>query len=1031
MVFLTFILVVQTSFTPLYALANDNNSEEDNSLKVNAFITIDHEDISEIPLYREVLEDKDEKDDILFFLENNDEVEVVEKSETHSLVKFDSSTSNLDLNKLIDSPDVDRDVIDMVRKEELDINDSSDKLEKDEIYDNESNAESQEDRNSDNDLDANFLEGYVENKYIELIDDSSDKKKNEDNETNQDDDINEDDTLVDTDIDSEDTQTEEIDDLNSNDSSKEKTSTSTLSLKQEIFYGVALKSETNVYSKQSTDSNILKSYSKGSILKYRSLNSNWYEATVFINGKPSTGYINKSHVESKVDKQETLQGIGTKSPTHIYSKAATNSSKLKSYEQGSILKYKTFSKDWYEARVKVNGAYKTGYIHKSHVENKLNKQETVRGIGTKSPTNIYSKASTSSKKIKSYEQGSILKYKTFSKDWYEARVKVNGAYKTGYIHKSHVENKLSKQETTRGIGTKSPTNVYSKASTNSKKLKSYEQGSILKYKTFSKDWYEATVFIKGNKKTGYIHKSHVENKVAKQESEFGVGLQNKINIYTKSSTDSKVLKSYNKGSILKYKTFSSNWYEARVKVNGTYKTGYIHKNHVGTPSNQIDLRGIGLKKPTNIYQKPFSSSQVIKTYEQGSILKYKEYGNGWYQASVKINGSYQTGYIQYKDIEDAESAKAQKTVNGSFAAKDPTTIYQTASRNSEVIKTYSKGSPIKFKTFSKNWYEARVKVNGSYKTGYIHVDDVGKKTLQYKSTNYNMTINQVVNAQMNNPTKPKTSHTNMYVKKSALKKEKGQWKVNGKNQKVYNSPNGKNKQIGTIDERYVHDTITVYEQSSTSDYYKFHTWIIPLEDEVKKSMNPANFNKGTNAYYQFAVLSEPVYTNDKEVNNKILNNKGILSGKAKAFQEAAKKFNINELYLISHALLETGNGSSALANGDTYKGMKVYNMYGIGAADSCEDPRECGMKRAFEEGWFTPEDAIIGGAEFVAKNYIHAGQDTLYKMKWDPTSIVNGDKYFHQYATDINWAVKQTSNLVKFYDLLDNYSLTFDVPKYK
>src|SRR5699024_10681665 len=121
--------------------------------------------------------------------------------------------------------------------------------------------------------------------------------------------------------------------------------------------------------------------------------------------------------------------------------------------------------------------------------------------------------------------------------------------------------------------------------------------------------------------------------------------------------------------------------------------------------------------------------------------------------------------------------------------------------------------------------------------------------------------------------------------------------------------------------------------------------------------------------------------------------------RSSSFKKAAESHNINELYLISHAMLETGNGTSALATGGKYKGKTVYNMYGIGAVDNC--PIECGRKRAYEEGWFTPEAAIIGGAQFVSENYIHAGQDTLYKMRWDPTSVENSALYYHQEDNDV------------------------------
>src|SRR5699024_5504752 len=275
---------------------------------------------------------------------------------------------------------------------------------------------------------------------------------------------------------------------------------STFSSDSVSYSGVALKNKTHVYSQQSRDSDILKSYSEGSVLKYSyvtDLNENWYRTGVFINGKKQTGYIHKSDVENAIDNPESLEGIGKKSPTHVYSSASTSSKSLKSYKKGSILKYSTFSKDWYKTGVFIDGKKHTGYIHKSDVENPVENPESLEGIEIKSPTHVYSSASTSSKSLKSYKKGSILKYSTFSKDWYKTGVSIDGKKQTGYIHKSDVENPVENPESLEGIGIKSPTHVYSSASTSSKSLKSYKAGSILKYSTFSKDWYKTGVFIDG------------------------------------------------------------------------------------------------------------------------------------------------------------------------------------------------------------------------------------------------------------------------------------------------------------------------------------------------------------------------------------------------------------------------------------------------------------------------------------------------------------------------------------------------------
>ncbi|WP_353894466.1 glucosaminidase domain-containing protein [Proteinivorax hydrogeniformans] len=185
--------------------------------------------------------------------------------------------------------------------------------------------------------------------------------------------------------------------------------------------------------------------------------------------------------------------------------------------------------------------------------------------------------------------------------------------------------------------------------------------------------------------------------------------------------------------------------------------------------------------------------------------------------------------------------------------------------------------------------------------------------------------------------------------------------------------------------------------------------------------------------FQFLILSGSAEVEAEEL-DRILNNKGTLHGTGNAFIAAGKEHNVNELYLISHALLETGNGTSDLAEGilvDEVDGKEVepkvvYNMYGIGAKD--RDPHRLGAEYAYEAGWFTPEDAIIGGARFISRMYVNHPtykQDTLYKMRWNPATPAT-----HQYATDIGWAVKQTSNIKSYYDQLDTYVLRFDIPKY-
>ncbi|WP_068675334.1 S-layer homology domain-containing protein [Oceanobacillus sp. Castelsardo] len=200
---------------------------------------------------------------------------------------------------------------------------------------------------------------------------------------------------------------------------------------------------------------------------------------------------------------------------------------------------------------------------------------------------------------------------------------------------------------------------------------------------------------------------------------------------------------------------------------------------------------------------------------------------------------------------------------------------------------------------------------------------------------------------------------------------------------------------------------------------------------VEYYANPNNFSKGTNSYFQFVALSKPAGLHASELNEKVLKGKGIFEGQGQAFIDAAQKFHINEVYLIAHALHETGNGTSALStgylvsevDGKKVQARKTYNMYGVGAYDKA--PNKAGSEYAYKQGWFTPRDAIIGGAEFIAERFINKGQDTLYKMRWNPASPAT-----RQYATHVMWADLQTTRMANIYHLLDSYTLHFDVPTF-
>lgn len=657
---------------------------------------------------------------------------------------------------------------------------------------------------------------------------------------------------------------------------------------------------------------------------------------------------------------------------------------------------------------------------------KMNTKKDMTGIALSSPTNVYTKTSTDSKVLKSYKKGHQLKYKSHSSNWYEATVIINGKHVTGYIYKDDVENFSSKQTDYKGIALKNPTNVYSSASTNSKVLKSYKTGHILKYKSLTSDWYEATVIINGKRVTGYIHKNDVENFSDKQVDLKGFAYKNPTNVYASASTSSKVLKSYKKGHVLKYKSATANWYEAKVILNQKLVTGYIKKQDVANidPKNQVKLRGVGLNKTNYVYETPSAKAKKIKSYTKGSVLQIRTYSKNWFEATVYVNGKKQTGYFKKSDIEIVN--QVQKTMQG-YALKTTTRVYAKASRDAKVQKSYKYGSKLKFKSFTKNWYEATVYVKGEPKTGYIHADDISFEKVEAKKkvvnkTKYNLTLDEAVNQQMK--TNPQTDKNYAYVSKSWIGANS---KVTADVLNVRPAPNVSRAPIGSLT-----NGTKVKILGEVNGWYQIEyvssSWVDASAFDVLYYLDPANFANDSKQMFQFLDLSKASSVSKQELNS-LLKGKGTLQGQAQAFIDAGVKNNINDLYLVSHALLETGNGMSELAQGVKYNGTTVYNMYGVGAYDGCAV--SCGAQTAYNEGWTTPYKAIVGGAKFIGNNYVKAGQNTLYKMRWNPASMESRGGASHQYATDIGWASKQINTMYNLYQQLNSYILFLDIPSYK
>lgn len=231
-------------------------------------------------------------------------------------------------------------------------------------------------------------------------------------------------------------------------------------------------------------------------------------------------------------------------------------------------------------------------------------------------------------------------------------------------------------------------------------------------------------------------------------------------------------------------------------------------------------------------------------------------------------------------------------------------------------------------------------------------------------------------------------------------------------------------------------------QKSKNPYISGYTRVA-----IENALDPA---KGTP--YKFLDLRRSTGVSAATLDKFILTggSNGKLKGLGSVFATAAKACKINEVYLLAHAIWESGWGTSELAGGYKFKGGTIdgkkykkgtyYNFFGIGAYDS--SPLSGGRKMAIINGWSSPEKAVRGAAEWIAGNYVYGtnfsagsryAQPTLYDMKWDTSrSKAVKDYGWHQYATDPNWPEGIGSLMGSCFKLVKSpVVFSFIKPKYR
>ena len=216
-------------------------------------------------------------------------------------------------------------------------------------------------------------------------------------------------------------------------------------------------------------------------------------------------------------------------------------------------------------------------------------------------------------------------------------------------------------------------------------------------------------------------------------------------------------------------------------------------------------------------------------------------------------------------------------------------------------------------------------------------------------------------------------------------------------------------------------------------------WYAANKETIAYYIDPRNF-LNNERIFMFETLSYNNLYHTKEGIDLMLKGTFMESGYADevnaktfadAFLDAAVQYKVSPYVLISRVIQEVGAKGSTIVSGTVSGYEGYYNFYNIKAAGKTKDETIAnGLNHAKDKGWDTKYKAIIGGASFLAEDYIDDGQDTLYLQKWD---VVGSTFVSHQYMQNIQAPYTESIKTYRGYNdigLLEN-TFVFMIPVYK
>ena len=568
-----------------------------------------------------------------------------------------------------------------------------------------------------------------------------------------------------------------------------------------------------------------------------------------------------------------------------------------------------------------------------------------------------------------------------------------------------------------GTVTASSLNVRSGPSTSYTVVTTVKKNDKVNILQSSNGWFKIET---SSGKQGWVSSSYISasnsntNNSTNNNTQSNIAIVNTdgLNFRNGAGTSYSIIKVLNKGEKVEVISESNGW----SKVKHDSRLGYVASQYIDKATTNYTIKEVNTDG-LNVRTGPSTSYATIGKLNKGTRVEVISESAGWSKINYNNKTAYvSSGYLKAvststpdtKPEDTTQQYKEIKVVNtdGLNVRKGPSTSYES-------IGKIDKGTSVEVISESDGWSKINYKNTTAYvATRYLDkissneqvppvvggesTENVSGATIYYKALNY--TLQNHVDAQY----------------KKAL-------------------------EGGNV----ISSSISRMSEELTTSMPQSRAFVTPSKADLEYYLNPKNFTNSDKGMMQFLRLDTYKGGITESELNSYLNSLPKVNGKntvfynqGKAFINAAQKYDIDLVYLVSHAMWETGYGKSVLAQGQTitsYKGkpldkpVTVYNFFGIGAID--KSANVSGAEASYSNGWTSIEKTIEGSAKWISANYINSSkynQNTIYKMKF------NYDYIWHQYATDVNWSNGISgimNNIISMYDTASN--LEFEVPDYK